>query len=193
MEQQKTSLNIIIFVILLLAIGGTAVYFMNVSSMKKETTKSAQTNVVQEVVRSPVEENTANPAASSWKTYTNKAIGFEIEYPTDWYVFFESPTNHFTTLASVPFEKRSNGVGTPESGPWIDIENTNCKINTDGTQEKYVSGEDYGGTGESELRVKKICKGSFVLSLTMWEKDMNNQEYQNILDAMAKSFQLTTR
>ncbi len=73
----------VIVLLVLLAVGGVAVYFLNNSSTTK--TKNTQNAV------GPTTFPSATPSqAVNWKTYTNTKHGFSIDYPSNW-DFRESP------------------------------------------------------------------------------------------------------
>lgn len=76
---QKGSATIVIFIILLLTLGGTVAYFKNfpLKKLPVEQVKLATIN------DTPVSGRGGEQDTSSWKTYRDEKCGFEMKYPPD--------------------------------------------------------------------------------------------------------------
>lgn len=111
MPTQKGSANIVVFIILLLTLGGVAVYFKSFPLEKLPTGEAPVTEPkLAETKESPVSSMpNENTETSSWQTYKHAQYGYEIKYPPGMKVT-EKPKFTFALLVSLPGYKY-DGIG----------------------------------------------------------------------------------
>lgn len=94
----KGSATIVVFVILLFTLVGTAVYFKNFPITNVLVAQPQSQTEVKTTTTTPiVVENKTSIDTSSWKTYKNTKYGLEFLYPADYvYEFFDAdkPTDY---------------------------------------------------------------------------------------------------
>jgi hypothetical protein len=118
MQTQKGSATVIVFIALLLTLGGTVWYFNNFSLQKLTVTTSLEQPQTEEIKKvatvSVVEKNTANTNLSSWKTYKSKGNNFTVQYPSNWFVE-ERPIPPLTSFVAFSNVQKSNGSREDEA------------------------------------------------------------------------------
>lgn len=121
---------------------------------------------------------------TSWKTYRDENNGFEISYPSAWFIQFEEPT---VVLASVPKEKNPHGIGIP-GGAWAEIMKLKAPCN-------YETKDFTSPPLPPEPRTwdKIVCRGNFTIHLGFWDNDPQKDVQKNNLQIIADSFKFISQ
>lgn len=83
MKQKGWAPIVIVVLIAILAVGGYLIYKLPRTSV---TPPTPQTTPVPSPTLNPSPAPTGIDETTTWKTYTNKKLGVEFKYPSDWYL-----------------------------------------------------------------------------------------------------------
>jgi hypothetical protein len=129
----KGPVNIVVFIVLLLTLGGAAVYFKNFPMTKAPATEPKLVETKESPVSSISKENTET---SSWQTYKHAKYGYEIKYPPGMKVT-EKPK--FTFVFLVPLSgQKYDGIKI-----WSATQNTGVVPEPDFQASSFQEVEDY--------------------------------------------------
>jgi hypothetical protein len=118
----------------------------------------------------------------NWPVYTNQKYNFQIKYPPNWLVTYQSDTpSMIVEIASVPKDKYvSQQLIPPPGEQWVTIEKQECPT------------EDSHGFQSSntkpELLEQVWCLTGFRFTFSLYADDPNKDKAEETLNLVANSF-----
>lgn len=119
----------------------------------------------------------------AWETYQNEAYGFQIQYPSAWFLVEEmSQENLALIIASVPKENYYVGHTLPSEAMEVRVTKRSCT-----PRDNFF---ELGPYAESlEYLRKEVCNGDYQILLTLDKYDSQADDHKLLLESIGATFE----